>query len=43
MVATPHYIYGANIMKTLQKRYQEAKALLAEQVDIQLHLGQELY
>ena len=46
MVATPHYIYGANTYneETLQKRYQEAKALLAEQgIDIQLHLGQELY
>ncbi len=46
MVATPHYIYGANTYneEILQKRYQETKALLAEQgIDIQLHLGQELY
>jgi len=46
MVATPHYIYGANTYNKegLQKRYQEAKGLLAEQrIDIQLYLGQELY
>lgn len=46
MVATPHYIFGANTYneEDLQKRYQEVKGLLAEQrIDIQLYLGQELY